>query len=121
VDLVDASGAFAGGAIAPGLALSARALQEGTAFLPEVEMEGEPTAPGRDTEEAIRLGVHASCTGGVLRLVELYDKRLASQDCPILLTGGDAGHLHPALAPGRTQDEPELIFIGMGAAIERRP
>ncbi len=121
VDLVDASGAFAGGAIAPGFALAARALHEGAAFLPEVEMDGEPTAPGRNTEEAIRLGVHASCTGGVLRLVERYDRALGSGDCPILLTGGDAERLHPALPADRTRPEPDLVFLGMTAAIERRP
>ena len=121
VDLVDGSGAFAGGAIAPGFALSARALHEGAAFLPEVEMGEEPPAPGRDTEEAIGLGIHASCTGGVLRLVERYDRALGSGDCPILLTGGDAKRLHPALPRGRTELVPELVFHGMTAAIERRP
>jgi type III pantothenate kinase len=118
VDLVNAEGAFAGGAIAPGFALAARALHAGAAFLPQVEITGEPTAPGRNTEEAIRLGVHASCVGGVLRLVQQYDRALGTGYCPILLTGGNAELLRAALPTDRTRHKPDLIFAGMAAALE---
>ncbi len=117
MDVVNADGAFAGGAIAPGFGLAARALHEGTAFLPVVDPGEPPTVPGRNTEDAIRLGIVSCCTGGVLRLVHQYDRALGTGDCPILLTGGDAERLLPDLPSGRTRLEPELIFIGMAAAL----
>ena len=58
VDLVSAAGAFAGGAILPGMAMAARALHEFTDLLPLVEVQEPPDALGKSTTEAIRAGVY---------------------------------------------------------------
>ena len=60
VDLVAADGAFLGGSILPGIALSARALHEFTDLLPLVdvgELVEPPPALGTDTEAAMRSGL----------------------------------------------------------------
>ncbi len=118
MDLVDEAGRFAGGAIGPGFALAARALHEGTALLPLVEPGEAGPVPGRNTEQAIRLGVRAFCAGGVARVVEQYGRIESMAAAPVICTGTDAPLLLPALPPERTRREPDLIFHGMAAAVE---
>jgi len=112
VDLVDADGALAGGAIAPGLATAAAALHTGTARLPLVP----PTAPtrdvGRSTEEAIASGVYWSAVGGVRALIARF--RIDAPDAPILCTGGDAPLLLPAMTDLAVRHVPDLVFRGLG-------
>lgn len=88
VDLVDAAGAFRGGAIFPGLRLMARALHEHTALLPEVNVQCVEAPPGTNTTHAIRVGVMHAVVGGIERLIALYRKQLPAMD--VYLTGGDA-------------------------------
>lgn len=119
VDLVDADGCFAGGAIAPGFGLAASALHGAAALLPEVRLSGPAAAPGADTEEALRAGVYWSCAGGVLALIDRYQEAAARDAIPVVCTGTDAPLLLPVLPPGALH-EPELIFQGMEAALEGR-
>ncbi|MGB2966799.1 MAG: type III pantothenate kinase, partial [Phycisphaerae bacterium] len=53
VDAVAADGAFAGGAIFPGLEMSADALARGTALLPKISLPTDAPRIGRSTAEAI--------------------------------------------------------------------
>ncbi len=88
VDLVDADGAFAGGAILPGLKLQLRALHEFTAALPEVE-PCFPNRPfGRNTVEAMQTGVCRGLAGAVRALVEAYATSL-NRWPQVVATGGD--------------------------------
>ena len=121
VDLVDAEGRFAGGAIAPGFGLAARALHEAAARLPLVDPQPPPGPVGRDTEEAIRSGVEAFCCGGAAALVSAMAAEPGAGGHPtVVLTGGDAGRLTAALRPcaGRFEVVPDLIFHGMSAALD---
>lgn len=68
VDLVDEDGVFLGGAIAPGFELSARALNQGTAQLPEVKFSRPAGAIGANTEAAINAGLYFSAVG-LLRVI----------------------------------------------------
>jgi type III pantothenate kinase len=112
VDLVDADGALAGGAIAPGLGTSAAALHADAARLPFVP----PAAPVRDiglsTEEAIVSGVYWSAVGGIRALVARF--RTVAPGAPVLCTGGDAPLLLPALADLAARHVPDLVFRGLG-------
>lgn len=88
-ELVDARRRFLGGAILPGRALMRKALNTGTAQLPEVPLDGGiPEHPGRNTVEAIRLGVD----GGAVGMVREVCRRLSSglEVRSIVLAGGDA-------------------------------
>lgn len=93
VDRLTASGAFAGGAILPGLGLASRALHDYTAKLPLIASEEfeelTPTPLGKNTQEALRSGLYWGHIGAVRELIE----RLSSdQPATVLFTGG-AGKL----------------------------
>lgn len=88
VDLVSAEGAFQGGAILPGIAMSARALHEFTDLLPLVDMSElmqPPPALGTETVLAMRSGLFWGAVGSVRQLAEQLTGGRESQ---IFLTGG---------------------------------
>lgn len=117
VDLVDKDGMFAGGAIAPGFHLAARALHEQTALLPAVEpaMPDEPL--GADTPGAVQSGIYWFCAGGVLALIDRFREASGAPNAPVVCTGSDARLLLPALAQVGAGHEPDLLFKGIGAAL----
>jgi type III pantothenate kinase len=92
VDCCDDTGAFLGGAIAPGASMMLAALHEKTAKLPPVELT--PLAPGigKDTREAILQGVYTGMRGMVKELVESYATELGHWP-DLITTGGDAEKL----------------------------
>ena len=87
VDLVDDEGTFVGGAILPGPALQAKALADGTAALPQVELSSPEQAIGRDTTEAICSGILNGVAGAVRGLVEQYATELNTWP-QVVATGG---------------------------------
>ena len=74
VNYISADGVFCGGAILPGLEMSAKALHHYTALLPLLpvhELGGdEPIAPGRNTREAIRNGLLWGQVGAIRELLD---------------------------------------------------
>lgn len=83
-DWLDARGRFAGGAIAPGLRVQARALSNATAQLPVAELAPPRRAAGRNTREALRAGVVGGYAGTVRHLL----RSLPAEH--VVFTGGDA-------------------------------
>jgi len=114
VDLVDDSGTFLGGAILPGAGLQARALADGTAALPQVCPSPPEHAVGRDTEEAIRSGIHYGLAGAVRGIVEQYATQL-NQWPQVVATGGELAQL---LELCDFIDTPvsDLTLLGVGLA-----
>jgi len=121
VDLVDREGRFAGGAIAPGLRLAVRVLHEGTACLPLVSPGLPKRVAGLDTVEAIRSGVYRFCRGGVHTLIELLSREEGAAEVPVVVTGGDAELLLPLRVDAPVRHVPDLIFVGMTAALSQQP
>lgn len=97
VDLIDAAGAFRGGAIFPGFRLMARALRDHTAQLPLVEAFHAFPPPGRDTESAISAGIRAAVAGGIQRVIDEYSIIVGSAS--VFVTGGDAERVGPLRHP----------------------
>jgi type III pantothenate kinase len=91
VDCVDEEGIFRGGAIVPGLMMSAKALHEFAAQLPETSLTppADETPFGRYTQEAINLGLFAAARGTVRELLERYAAALGAWP-HVVATGGDA-------------------------------
>ena len=117
VDLVSPQGAFLGGAILPGLGISARAMHAFTDALPLVEMPslGEvPQALGRSTTEAMQAGLFWGAVGGVreliARLTESFDPAPA-----VFLTGGAAESVARLLTPS-ARFLPNLTLSGIVVA-----
>lgn len=73
IEVIDDKGAFAGGLIAPGLALGARSLSAAAARLPQLDLRAPAHVIGRSTREAMRAGVvlgEAARIDGLLTMVE---------------------------------------------------
>lgn len=88
-EAIDASGAFCGGIIAPGLAIGARALNEAAARLPIIELNAPERVLGRSTREAMQSGV---MLGEAARIDGLLDAMLGElgEAAPIIMTGEGA-------------------------------
>ena len=112
VDAVSTDGAFQGGAIFPGLEMIARALAEGTALLPKVDLPSEAPLVGGNTREAIAAGLVHGVTGAVAALVEGARETVGRQ-AAVLLTGGDAAFLAPHLPDAMRQVVPNLVLEGL--------
>jgi type III pantothenate kinase len=92
VDCCDDSGAFLGGAIAPGAGMMLDVLHERTAKLPRIELAAPSQSIGKTTEQAMLLGVHAGIRGMVKELIESYAMELGHWP-DLIATGGDAEKL----------------------------
>ena len=86
-DVLDAKGNYLGGAIAPGLAISAEALFEKTAKLPKVEISKPSRVVGKTTVQSMQSGLY----WGYVGLVEGILKRMKKEFGPVrtvVATGG---------------------------------
>jgi type III pantothenate kinase len=94
VDLLDERNRFRGGAIFPGPRLMAKALHQYTAKLPDLPIDDVPNEdpPGRNTADAIRVGIMAAIMGGCQMLVDEY-AALCERPLTVLMTGGAVGYL----------------------------
>ncbi|MBL8899484.1 MAG: type III pantothenate kinase [Planctomycetes bacterium] len=102
VDAVDETGAFRGGAIAPGPRLLARALRSETELLPEVALRAVPAERGRDTQSAIELSLFHGTAGMIDRLIAIVGQDLAPRG--VLLCGGYAPVLSAALSTAHVRE-----------------
>ncbi len=121
VDLVDADGAFRGGAILPGIAMSARALHEFTDLLPQIDMAElaePPPALGTATVAAMRSGLFWGAVGSVRHLVEQltggHHVPMVG-DAEVFLTGG-AGPVVAQLMGTSARYVPHLTLAGIALA-----
>jgi type III pantothenate kinase len=111
-------GAFVGGAILPGLAMSARALEEQTDALPHVDVERwqRPPQPlGKSTVPAIESGIFWGTVGAVRELVGQLSKSLASPPA-VFITGGWSPLVAKVLAEDASLDlrhVPHLVLSGV--------
>jgi len=90
----------------------ARALAEGTALLPKVDLPTEAPLVGKNTREAIAAGLVHGVTGAVAALVE-GARRTVGQEAAVLLTGGDAAFLAPHLPAAMREVVPNLVLEGL--------
>jgi type III pantothenate kinase len=119
VDLVDGSGAFAGGAILPGMRLMAHALHEHTALLPLIPPPlKRPAVPGEATPSAMELGIFWAVAGGVEALVREYRLHCGSA-VEVFLTGGDGPLLHAVLPDAQLW--PAMTLEGIRLSAEALP
>jgi type III pantothenate kinase len=90
-DVVSRKFEYLGGAIAPGLQISAEALFQKTALLPTVEITIPERVLGQDTVSAIRSGVYFGTLGLVERVARELKKELGwGREVKMIATGGQA-------------------------------
>ncbi len=92
VDCCSEAGDFLGGAVAPGVCAQIDALNEKTAKLPRVSFDVPHAAYGKNTADAIRLGIYHGLRGLVRDATEGYATELGFWP-DVIATGGDAAKL----------------------------
>lgn len=116
-DVVDAQGRYLGGAIAPGVGISAEALFEHAARLPRVELRRPPSVIGATTAQSVQSGIVFGFAGQVDGLVRRILRELGAR-ARVVATGG----LAPLIAPeSETIEEvnPILTLVGLRLILER--
>ena len=111
-DAIDRSGAFVGGAIAPGVAVSTEALIDHAAQLPEVTATRPPSPIGRTTVQALQSGIVHGFAGQVDAIVTAIAHELGP-GVSTVATGG--GLVSDVLATCTTIDhvDPFLTLKGL--------
>jgi type III pantothenate kinase len=118
LSFMDERGVFQGGAILPGIEMMTRSLQSGTAGLPYAGLtDPVPPTPGRNTYDAIRVGVYWAAAGAIAALRKGF-QRNGSEPLPIVLTGGNGPLLKDAITPP-VEHVPELTLEGLRITAER--
>ena len=115
IDCVDDEGTFLGGAILPGLRMSADALASGTALLPKVQLEKPDWIIGTDTRRAIIAGVISAARGALRWLTEAYATELGHWP-EVIVTGGDAELVVADLQDVVHAVVPDLCLMGVALA-----
>jgi type III pantothenate kinase len=118
-DVVDGSGAYKGGIIAPGINLSLDALVSAAAMLPRIAIEAPKdnlSVIGRTTESQMRIGIYWGYVAMMEGLVERM-KRELGRPVTVVATGGLAELFdkHTSLFDAI---EPDLTIQGLGLLYE---
>lgn len=92
--VITEKGEYKGGAIMPGLGMSAACLAEKTAQLPQVELKPPVSIPGDDTESNILAGIILGHAGAVERIINEIKKETGAE-LSVVVTGGLAGLVTP--------------------------
>jgi len=97
-DAVSADGAYLGGVIGPGVAISMEALAERAAKLPPIELGEPPGEPGgvigRSTQASMRSGIVYGFAGAVDAIARRVERELGT-DASFIATGGHAHAIVP--------------------------
>ncbi len=118
-DVVDATGAYIGGVIAPGINLSLEALHQAAARLPRIGIGRPQAVIGRSTVPAMQSGLY----WGYIGMIEGLVARISAEfDAPlkVLATGG----LAPLFSEGTTvigQIDADLTLDGLRLLAQRNP
>jgi pantothenate kinase type III len=124
VDLVEADGAFAGGAILPGIGMAGRALADQTDALPHVVLAhsvAPPSPLGKSTKAAIEAGLYWGAVGAVSELVSQLTARLQTQP-DVFITGGASRTIADSMKEdARVQYVPHLVLAGIALLDEATP
>lgn len=87
IDVLDASGAYAGGAIAPGIEISMEAMSARAFQLPRLQLQTPERAVGQTTVESIRSGTLLGWAGLVDGLIDRFRAEIDGEPV-IVATGG---------------------------------
>ncbi len=116
-DAVTVKGEYLGGAIAPGIQISAEALYLRTAKLPRIEVAKPKKAIGRTTVASMQSGIYFGYIGLVNAIIAEITKELGDEP-EIVVTGGFAAQLGPEIE-ARHHFEPHLVLEGLRIVYER--
>lgn len=97
IDAVTKDGDYLGGMIFPGIQTMLNALYQRTSKLPQLKYEPTMENIGKDTDEAMQLGVQSAIMGGIKECIDKISK--INSNSKVVITGGWSkvvSHLIPA-------------------------
>ncbi len=111
-DVISAKGEYLGGAIVPGLRLSAESLFLKTALLPHIEIQAPRHIIGRTTQESILSGLFygygSLCSG----FIDLISRQMKAKP-KVILTGGHTHLMKKFVSPKIRIIDEDLVFKGI--------
>lgn len=110
-DALSPAGDYLGGAIAPGITISAEALFRHAAKLPRVELVRPPEAIGRNTTSSIQSGLTYGYIGLVEGMIERFQRELG-REARVIATGGLAAVIAGEI-PAIEAIDPNLALKGL--------
>jgi len=116
-DVLDKRGVYVGGAIMTGVQVSADALTQRTAKLPQVELVRPLSAIGTTTVQALQSGIMLGYAGAVERIIEEIGRELG-EAVTVLATGG-LGEIFQQMCPSVRSFHPLLTLDGLRQAAEK--
>jgi type III pantothenate kinase len=116
-DAVSAKGEYLGGAIAPGVQISAEALYLKTAKLPRIEIRKPARAVGKTTVASMQSGLYHGYVGLTVNIIREIRRELGAE-AAVIATGG-FGRMMAAEVPEIAQYEPDLVLEGLRIVYER--
>ncbi len=119
-DVVDASGRYVGGAIAPGVEASVAALRERAAQLRQVEVERPRSVIAKNTIEALQSGAVFGFAGQVEGIVARMVRELDAEDADVeVIATGNLSLPVVEECSVFTRHEPALTLTGLRLIYER--
>lgn len=116
-DCIDAHSVYVGGAILPGVQVSAQALVGRTAKLPAIEFTRPTRAIGKTTVESLQNGIMLGYAGAIDALTAKIKGELGGK-ATVIATGGLGGQFFP-LCESIEVYEPNLTLDGLRIAYDR--
>jgi type III pantothenate kinase len=117
-DAVSSQGEYLGGAIAPGIQISAEALYLKTAKLPRIEIKKTQKAIGKTTVASMQSGLYFGYIGLISNIIDEIKKEMGGGKTRVISTGGFAEQITPEV---RSIDscEPHLVLEGLRILYEK--
>ena len=116
-DAVSGKGEYLGGAIAPGVQISAEALYLKTAKLPRIEVRKPARAIGKTTVASMQSGLYHGYVGLTLNIIREIRGEMGV-DAEVVATGG-FGEMMSAEIPEIRYFEPNLVLEGLRLVFDR--
>lgn len=116
-DAIAADGAYVGGAILPGVLVSAEALVRRTAKLPQIDLHAPEKAIGTTTTDSLQSGLVLGYAGAIDTLARRISTELGG--ATVLATGGLSG-MFMGVCETLQHHEPNLTLDGLALAWARK-
>ncbi len=111
-DVVSAQGVYLGGAIVPGLRLSAESLFLKTALLPKIDIKAPKVVIGKTTEESILSGLFYGYGSLCHGFIDLISRQIKGKP-KVVMTGGHTRLMKKFVSPKVRIIDEDLVFKGM--------
>lgn len=118
-DLVNSNGEFEAGVTAPGIRISARALWEDAAKLPEIEIKKPKSILGKETISSMQAGLVFGQIGQTEYIIRQMIEASGYTDVKVVATGG-LGKMIAVETDAIHEYNPDLTLIGLNLVHQRQ-